>query len=626
MTADGTSVFLTTTDKLLGTDTDSSADIYEASVSSGGVLDAAAPQHRRRVAEQRRQLQPAGGSRHLELGERRRQVRRGRARGRRRCRRRDDGTFYFFSPELLDSSAQAEGEADQPNLYAVQPGGDPEFVATVDTSATKPRPETERVRDARHLPQRPRRPGSDRGRPVQRRRLRRPAGNSVGRRGSPRAEQPRTSPKNRTRAPTKSRASRSASEGKASSPSTTRRAGVLTRALYVTNNGEKVQIFSPSGAEIGALEGFGEACGVAVDQSNGAVYVADYAQGALWRFLPSSPSGADRRIRLRQNRGPHRRTVALLRRCRLRRPRLRRQLRRRPDQAVQRLRLHRRGRRPSPGPRSRNTPANKISIDPTNNDRYINTGEKIVWTELVGKPARRIRRLRSNSPRESPSSTTGRANGSTSRTKATLFKFDYNDSNYAPIDNPAVVHGVHQSGTHDWSDFQVTPSGDYAVFQTRMPIDPEFENEGRQEIYRYTTGDGSLDCVSCPPTNAPATGDANLASRGLGLADDGRVFFDTDEPIVLRDGDGRPGRLRVAGRGHRAQTGRLLRRQPEPLPERRLRQPDLDRDQPVRLRPARCHRRRPATSSSSPTTPWSRTTRTGRSRSSTTPAQAAARS
>ena len=72
-----------------------------------------------------------------------------------------------------------------------------------------------------------------------------------------------------------------------------------------------------------------------------------------------------------------------------------------------------------------------------------------------------------------------------------------------------------------------------------MPLDSGFQNNGHNEIYRYSTSDGSLDCVSCPPTNAPGTEDADIASRGLGLADDGRVFFDTDEPIVLRDADGR---------------------------------------------------------------------------------------
>ena len=298
-----------------------------------------------------------------------------------------------------------------------------------------------------------------------------------------------------------------------------------------------MQIFSPSGAEIGALEGFGEACGVAVDQSNGAVYVADYAQGALWRFLPNSPSGAiDESDYVKT--GVHTEEQS-------------------PCSAGADSAGHAYAGSYGGGPIKQYNvsdftaafptiagtvvqeyPGNKISIDPTNNDRYINTGEKILWKSSSGSPLGEF-----GAPLEFSQGVAVFNDGASKRVyisnEGNIFKFDYNDSNYAPIDNPAVVHGVHQSGTHDWSDFQVTPSGDYAVFQTRMPTDPGFENEGHQEIYRYATGDESLDCVSCPPTNAPATGDANLASRGLGLADDGRVFFDTDEPIVLRDGDGR---------------------------------------------------------------------------------------
>ncbi len=43
------------------------------------------------------------------------------------------------------------------------------------------------------------------------------------------------------------------------------------------------------------------------------------------------------------------------------------------------------------------------------------------------------------------------------------------------------------------------------------------------------------DCVSCNPTlEIPAT-DASLASDGLSISDDGRVFFNTGESLVLRD-------------------------------------------------------------------------------------------
>jgi hypothetical protein len=45
--------------------------------------------------------------------------------------------------------------------------------------------------------------------------------------------------------------------------------------------------------------------------------------------------------------------------------------------------------------------------------------------------------------------------------------------------------------------------------------------------------------VSCTITNAQATGDATLSTEGLNVSNDGRVFFTSTEPLVLRDTDGR---------------------------------------------------------------------------------------
>src|SRR5262249_55938375 len=58
-------------------------------------------------------------------------------------------------------------------------------------------------------------------------------------------------------------------------------------SLYVTTNGNAVRVYANSGEMLGELTGFGEACGVAVDQSNGDVYVGDYG-GEVRRFRPIS--------------------------------------------------------------------------------------------------------------------------------------------------------------------------------------------------------------------------------------------------------------------------------------------------------------------------------------------------
>ncbi len=536
MTADGTSVFLTTTDKLLGTDTDASADIYEAAVSSGGALTLRLLSTEEGSPSNDDSCNPPGDPNSWNA-----------ASGLGGCGAvalaggagvgAEDGTFYFFSPELLDSAAQTEGEADQPNLYVVEPGSDPEFVATVDTSATKPGPKPKGYvqRDTFQTGlEGPEALAVDQSNGDVYVTLRETQ--SVARFSSNGASKPFSEGPGSGSNEIPGLSVGFGGEGELAVDNAPG-AGVLTRALYVTNNGEKVQVFSPSGAEIGELGGFGEACGVAVDQSNGAVYVADYAQGALWRFVPTSPSGTIDEADYTKT-GIHTEGIT-------------------PCVAGADTAGHAFASGYGGGPMYQYNvsdftaaiptvagteiapyPANKISIDPTNNDRYINTGEKIRWTNSSGSIIKEF-----GEPLEYSQGVAVFNDGSSKRlyiaNEGTIVKYDYNDSNYAPIDNPAVVHAVHQSGTHEWADFQVTPSGDYAVFATRMPVDPGFQNNGHNEIYRYATADGLVDCVSCPPTNAPATKDANIAPKGLGLADDGRVFFDTDEPIVLRDADGR---------------------------------------------------------------------------------------
>ena len=83
MIADGSRVFFTTTDNLAG-DTDESADIFEVEIASDG--SASAPRlchHRRRQPSNNDSCAPPV-PRYLELGLRRREVQRGRVRGRRR--------------------------------------------------------------------------------------------------------------------------------------------------------------------------------------------------------------------------------------------------------------------------------------------------------------------------------------------------------------------------------------------------------------------------------------------------------------------------------------------------------------------------------------------------------------
>jgi hypothetical protein len=107
-----------------------------------------------------------------------------------------------------------------------------------------------------------------------------------------------------------------------------------------------------------------------------------------------------------------------------------------------------------------------------------------------------------------------------------------------PYKNPAVVHAASQAATHSYGDFQVTPDGAYAVFTSTRSL-TGYENGGHSEVFRYAPASAGLVCVSCNPTNAAAVGDATLPAHGLGLTADGRVFFNSPDPIAPRDLDGK---------------------------------------------------------------------------------------
>jgi len=101
--------------------------------------------------------------------------------------------------------------------------------------------------------------------------------------------------------------------------------------------------------------------------------------------------------------------------------------------------------------------------------------------------------------------------------------------------NPAVAHGISDAGRRETADFQVNRSGDRAVFVSTLPL-TGFENVGYTEIFMADSDvEGEVTCVSCTPSNAPGAGDSSLASNGLSLIDDGRVFFTSSDALALRD-------------------------------------------------------------------------------------------
>jgi hypothetical protein len=96
-----------------------------------------------------------------------------------------------------------------------------------------------------------------------------------------------------------------------------------------------------------------------------------------------------------------------------------------------------------------------------------------------------------------------------------------------------VTNAVFDNAVHRFSDFQVTTTGDDAVFSSTRSL-TGFPNLGHSEIFRYDAPTDTLTCVSCAATGAGATGDSSLA-QGLNIAESGAVFFTSTEPLVLRD-------------------------------------------------------------------------------------------
>jgi hypothetical protein len=105
--------------------------------------------------------------------------------------------------------------------------------------------------------------------------------------------------------------------------------------------------------------------------------------------------------------------------------------------------------------------------------------------------------------------------------------------------NRLVLDAVREVGIRHTADFQLTPNGDFAAFPSTLALaGHEDVTAGHTALFRYDASAEAIDCVSCAPTGARAEGDASLASSGVSLTDDGRVFFNTPDQLAAADTDG----------------------------------------------------------------------------------------
>jgi hypothetical protein len=182
-------------------------------------------------------------------------------------------------------------------------------------------------------------------------------------------------------------------------------------------------------------------------------------------------------------------------------------------------------------------PSYGVAVDPSNNHVYVDEGNQVIEYDEAGNQVGGPIGAGTLSGSVSLSADSGRLAISNVNTVATYGPRETpTDRSY---DSPLVIDSVKEASTRHLDEFQTNSSGDDAVFPTTLPL-TQFDNGGKYGLYRFEAGRDEIDCVSCPPTEDASTADASLPRHGLGLTDDGRVFFDSSDPLVLRDTNEKP--------------------------------------------------------------------------------------
>jgi hypothetical protein len=535
MTADGSRVFFTTVDSLDSDDTDESADIYEAAVDSGGGMDLRIVSVGSGGPSNDDSCTPAGlpNNWNSPVGEG-------------KCGAlafaggaglaEDSGTFYFLSPEQLDGT---EGTLNQANLYVAQPGGDPEFVATIDTSEGKPGPGhwTNELSDPDFTNSNL---GTPRSLAVDQSNgdvyAMEAASGKLARFDSTGA------PKTFTATGTNQLSGFTSSPEQRSEVAIDNSGSPTNGDIFVTRFQNRIDIFDPNGVKVGELHGEGDfidaffqVCGVAVDQTNGDVYVGDNGlggPGVLHRL--KLKSGATFPLTDEDYEASHG-IVLSGAYC---------------SMAAENGRVY--AANEANGPTKDfeggsfgggftliegvvvDPGGTAVSFDPVANEVYVDTGTKINVLEAT-PPYAKLNEITGGLAGSSGVAVNATTHAVYASNGSKILEFGYVAPPYHPLDNPAIRHAEH-SAVHHFGDFQVSRDGSYAAFATRLPLKTDYDNAGFYEVYRHDGAADQLTCVSCVPTEGQPSTDSVLPEHGPGLTDDdGRVFFNSGEQLVLRD-------------------------------------------------------------------------------------------
>jgi hypothetical protein len=183
-------------------------------------------------------------------------------------------------------------------------------------------------------------------------------------------------------------------------------------------------------------------------------------------------------------------------------------------------------------------PSYAVAVDSSDSHVYVDEGNQVTEFDASGNPVGAPTGSGLLSKSFGVSADSGSlAIGDPGRTNVATYGPAFVPSDPS-TDNPVVVDSVSEPGSRKTADFEVTPSGGYAVFTSTLPL-TGYNNAAKPEIFRYGAQGEELDCVSCNSTGEEATVESSLASNGLSLTNDGRVFFNSGEGLVDRDLNGK---------------------------------------------------------------------------------------
>ncbi|HWP32141.1 MAG TPA: hypothetical protein VNL97_00190, partial [Solirubrobacterales bacterium] len=321
-------------------------------------------------------------------------------------------------------------------------------------------------------------------------------------------------------------------------------AGFLSSDIYVAD-ASGVRVFAQSGEQLGALDGSAankgkwtfNACGVAVDQSSGTVYVGDL-RGYVWQYAPTSPAGAitdaDYTVKGMKPKGMQPCSVAADSAGRVYAAQA-------TDGPVQRFAAASfvAGNPPTVEGSEIDEAGKALAVDPATNELYVDEGDQISVFDTSGDQVRTIGAGKLacgelGSRGVSVNKTSHHVYASCFVT-GSIKEFGYEVPPFTPVDNPAILHAANRVEAHSYGDFQVTPDGRFAAFATSMPLQAGYDNASHLEVYLYGSQADELTCVSCASTEAQAATDSTLPPNGLGVLEDGRVFFNSGDQLTLRD-------------------------------------------------------------------------------------------